>query len=124
MFLERIEEISDSLEDDDERILARNNVFCGLYGFDIRLLRAREIQDDNFRKDTGTSENDICRWEYLDIRFELNCRKSIWMEFTSPTHAVIAREDRERTLTIGSIHIIKFSSADSEVVCSDCASAT
>ena len=61
MFLEPFEGIRNSLEDDDERILAGNNVLCHLYGLGARWLRAREIQDDSFRKeDTGASENGIC----------------------------------------------------------------
>ena len=60
MFLEPFEEARDFLEDDDERIVARNNALRRLYGFLIRSLRAREIHDDNYRdEDTGTSENDI-----------------------------------------------------------------
>ena len=45
MGLEPFEEALDFLEDDDKRILARNNVFCRLYEFDVRWLRATEIQD-------------------------------------------------------------------------------
>ena len=41
MFLERFEDIFDLLEDDDERILARNGVLCRLYESDIRSLRER-----------------------------------------------------------------------------------
>jgi hypothetical protein len=68
MFLEPSEEALDLLEDNDECILARNNVLCSLYGFGIRLLRARENQDDSYRdEDTGTSENDIRGREYLEI---------------------------------------------------------
>ena len=60
MGLEPFEEALDFLEDDDKRILARNNVLCHLYGFGVRWLRAREIQDYRYRKeDTGASKNDI-----------------------------------------------------------------
>ena len=71
MFLEPFEEARDLLEDDDERIVARNDALRGLYGFRIRSLRAREIQDDSYRKeDTCTSENDIRGREHLDIRYQ------------------------------------------------------
>ena len=38
MGLEPFEEALDFLEDDDKRILARNNVLCHLYGFGVRWL--------------------------------------------------------------------------------------
>ena len=34
------------------------------------------------------------------------------MIFTSPTHALTTGEDAERTLTIGSSHVINFSSVE------------
>ena len=60
MFLEPFKERLDLLEDDDERILVRDNILCGLYGSDIRSLRARETPNNSYRKeDTNASENDI-----------------------------------------------------------------
>jgi hypothetical protein len=68
MFLESPEEALDLLEDNDERIVTRNNALCRLYELCMRPLRVREIQDNSYRKeDTGTSENDIRGFNYLQI---------------------------------------------------------
>jgi hypothetical protein len=68
VFLEPFEEVLDLLEDNEKCIVASSNALCRLFGFGIRSHRAREIQNDSYRKeDTGTSENDIRRREYLEI---------------------------------------------------------
>ena len=76
MFLEPFEEARYLLEDDDEHIVDRNNALRHLYGFRIRSHRAREIQNDSYRKeDTGTSENDIRGREHLEIQYQTLDRK-------------------------------------------------
>ena len=62
MFLEPLEEALDLVEDNNERIVARNSALCRLYGSRMSPLEACEIQDNCYRKeDRGASENDICR---------------------------------------------------------------
>jgi hypothetical protein len=50
MFLEPSEEALDLLKDNNERIVARNNALCSLYGLGVRSLRAMVIQEDSYRK--------------------------------------------------------------------------
>ena len=73
-------------------IWAPKNILCRLCGFGIRV---REIQDDNYRKkDSSTSENDICRPEYLEIWDQrIDRRRIIWMRFTIPTPAPVTEEN-------------------------------
>ena len=76
VFLEPFEKALDFVEDHDELIVAHTKTLRRLYGFRIRSHRAKEIQDDSYRKeDTGASENDIRGREYLELRYQTLGRK-------------------------------------------------
>ena len=69
IFLESSEEILDTPEDIDERVLTCHDVLCRLCRFGMRRVRGRGIRDHSYRKeDTSAGENDIHRREYLETR--------------------------------------------------------
>ena len=68
ILLEPSEEILNALEGCKDRILARNDVLSRLCGFGIRKSQHGKIEENSYRKeDTDTSENEIGRWEILEI---------------------------------------------------------
>ena len=67
IFLESSEEILDTPEDIDERVLTCHDVLCRLCRFGIRRARGMGIRDHSYRKeDTSASENDIRGREHLE----------------------------------------------------------